>query len=68
MRGAAATRRAVRDVLARGLSTEHSSARAVELGQHLQSGVTADMSDGATPAEVLAALQEEAVSWACTPR
>ena len=54
-----ATRRAVSDVLARGLPAGLSrSAVGVELGQHLQSAITADIADGATPEQLLDALQD----------
>ena len=53
-----AIERAVADVLARGLPGGLSRSRVgVELGQHLQSAITADMGDGMAPGEVLDALQ-----------
>lgn len=64
-----ATRRAALDVLAHGLRGDLAhSAVGVELGQLLQSGITADVSDGATPGEVLEALRDacgqDAVAYA----
>ncbi len=54
-----ATRRAVHDVLMHGLRGDlvH-SAVGVELGAQLQSGLTADVADGATPVELLVVLRE----------
>ncbi len=56
-----ATDRAVRDVLAHGLRGDlaHSTV-GVELGALLQAGTAADISDGATPGEVLEALRAAA--------
>ena len=64
-----ATRRAVHDVLAHGLRGDFAqSAVGVELGSMLQSGLTADIGDGAEPGELLLALQEacgqQAVAYA----
>ncbi len=54
-----ATRRAVSDVLAHGLRGDLAhSAVGVELGQLLQSGITADMSDAARRGEIVEALRE----------
>ncbi len=55
----AALERAVSDVLARGLPAGLArSAVGVELGQQLQSAITAEIADGATPDHVLDALQD----------
>jgi hypothetical protein len=64
-----ATRRAVHDVLSHGLRGDLAqSAVGVELGSMLQSGLTADISDGAEPGELLLALREacgqQAVAYA----
>jgi hypothetical protein len=54
-----ATHRAVRDVLNHGLRGDLiASAVGVELGAQLQSAITADVSDGATPADILQALRD----------
>lgn len=54
------TRRAVTDVIAHGLRGDLAqSAVGVELGQHLQSAITTDVGDGATPADIFTALREE---------
>ena len=56
-----ATRRAVRDLLAHGLRGDLAHSQVgIELGQHLQSAITADVGDGATVVEVVDALREEA--------
>jgi len=54
-----ATRRAVADVLAHGLRGDLvASAVGVELGAMLQSAITADVGDGATPSAILLALRD----------
>lgn len=55
----AATRRAVRDVMNHGLRGDLAhSVVGVELGALLQSGLTADIADGATPGDLLVAIRE----------
>ena len=57
----AATRRAVRDVLGHGLRGDLAHSQAgVDLGQHLATAVTADVGDGASVADVVTALRDEA--------
>lgn len=63
------TRRAVFDILAHGLRGDLvRSAVGAELGSQLQSATTADIGEGATPAEVLEAMREacgqDAVAYA----
>jgi len=54
-----ATHRAVRDVLNHGLHGDLiASGVGVELGAQLQSAITADVSDGATPGDILHALRD----------
>jgi len=53
------TRRAVADLLAHGLRGDLAdSAVGVELGGRLQSALTADIADGATPRQLLKAVRE----------
>lgn len=55
-----ATRRAVRDLLGAGIGEGAGTGHvAVEMGQHLQNALTSDAGDGATPLQLLAALQDE---------
>jgi len=54
-----ATHRAVRDVLNHGLHGDLlASAVGVELGAQLQSAITSDTGDGATPGDILHTLRE----------
>ncbi len=54
-----ATHRAVRDVLNHGLHGDLiASAVGVELGAQLQSAITSDTGDGATPTRILQALRD----------
>jgi len=54
-----ATHRAVRDVLNHGLRGDLiASAVGVELGAQLQSAITSDTGDGATPTDILQALRD----------
>ncbi len=54
-----ATRRAVLDVLGHGLRGDLAqSAVGVGLGTHLQAALTADISNGAAPGELMAAMRE----------
>lgn len=55
-----ARRRAVRDLFAHSPRGDLAHSQVgLELGQHLQHGLTSDVGDGATPTELITAMREQ---------